>query len=151
MGSTLQFTCTCNTGIHEEEENTEEEFDIFKIDSVKVYNEKEGQSTYDAETETMDGVCRPFFLTSTKFLRLYTLFYNQRLFFNSTSVLLNFFMNWASNVAWVLLNTYGHRYTDIGFIFGIFVSIPKPRSIYVVFLWFIFSLIFHCHLSYNFM
>ena len=93
MGSTLQFTCTCNTGIHEEEENSEEEFDIFKIDSVKVYNEKEGQSTYEAETETMDGVCRPFFLTSTKFLRLYTLFYNQRLFFNSTSVLLNFFMN----------------------------------------------------------
>ena len=61
MGSTLQFTCTCNTGIHEEEEDSEEEFDIFKIDSVKVHNEKEGQSTYEAETETMDGVCRNFF------------------------------------------------------------------------------------------
>ena len=40
----------------------------------------------------------------------YTLyFYKQCFFFNSVSELLNFFMNWASNVAYVLLNTYMHH------------------------------------------
>ena len=34
------------------------------------------------------------------------------LFFNWDSVLLNVFINWASNVAWLLLNTYNHHYTE---------------------------------------
>ena len=34
------------------------------------------------------------------------------LFFNWVSVLLNVFINWASNVAWLLLNTYNHHYTE---------------------------------------
>ena len=33
-------------------------------------------------------------------------------FFNLNSVLFNFFMNWASNVAYVLLNTYKHHHVE---------------------------------------
>ena len=55
-----------------------------------------------------------------------------------------FFMNIASNVTYVLLNTYNHNYAETHFIFSIFVSMPTPRSIYVISMWsiFIFSLIF---------
>ena len=59
-------------------------------------------------------------------------FYNQRFFFNPASVFLNFFINWASNVAWVLLDTYEHDRTGTLFMFTIFVSISRSRSIYVV-------------------
>ena len=65
-------------------------------------------------------------------------FYKQSLLFNSASVLLNFFINWASNVACVLLNTYNHHYVETLCIFNIFVSISRPRSIYVVSMWSIF-------------
>ena len=34
-----------------------------------------------------------------------------------SSLMLNFFMNWASNVGCVLLNTYNHHYTETHFIF----------------------------------
>ena len=54
------------------------------------------------------------------------------LIFNSASVLLNFFMNLASYVAQVLLNTYNHHYTETHFISRIFVSMPRPKSIYIV-------------------
>ena len=40
-------------------------------------------------------------------------FLQPTLFFNSVSVLLNSFLNWASNVPEVLLNTCNHHYTDI--------------------------------------
>ena len=65
------------------------------------------------------------------------------LFFNSVSVLLNFFMNWASIVAWVLLNTYNHIILR-HFTFGIFLTISRPGSImsYLCDLFFILSLIF---------
>ena len=60
---------------------------------------------------------KPFFRFFTVFLKKYNIqaFYKQRLF-NLTSVLLNFFMNWASNVASVLLNTYNHHYTETFYI-----------------------------------
>ena len=79
---------------------------------------------------------------------LYTLFsLLATLFFNSASMLLNFFMNWASNVVWVFLNTYNHHYTETHFIFSIFVSICRPRSIYAVSMWslFHFQHLFHCY------
>ena len=59
------------------------------------------------------------------------------------SVLANFFMNWASNVAYVLLNTYEHRYTEIFLIFTIFLSMARSRSIYVVSMWSIIHLNFN--------
>ena len=39
------------------------------------------------------------------------------LFFNLASVLLNFFMNWTSTVAYVLLNTHKHHHVNTPFIF----------------------------------
>ena len=67
------------------------------------------------------------------------------LFFNSASMLLNFFMNSASNAVWVFLNTYNYHYTEKHFIFSIFVSICRPRSIYVKPMWsfFHFQHLFH--------
>ena len=41
----------------------------------------------------------------------YVLFFISNAFFNSASVLLNFLMNWASIVPYVLLNTYRHHLT----------------------------------------
>ena len=46
---------------------------------------------------------------------IYTRFFISKTFFNSVSMLLNFFVNWASNVASVLLNTCNHRYTETHF------------------------------------
>ena len=45
-----------------------------------------------------------------------------------------------------------YYYTETHFIFSVFVSMSRPRSINAHFsdLFFIFSLIFHCHYSYNF-
>ena len=70
-------------------------------------------------------------------------FYKQH-FINSVSVLLNFFINWASNIAWVLLNIYMTIIIQRHFIFSVFVFMCRPRSIYVYLyiLFFIFSLIF---------
>ena len=73
----------------------------------------------------------------------YTLFYKQR-FFKSASVLLNVFMNGTLDVASVLLNTCNHHYTETHFILSIFVSMSRPRSIYVVSIWSIF------HFQHNF-
>ena len=39
-----------------------------------------------------------------------TPFFTNNTFFNLVSLLLNFFMNTASNVAWVLLNIFNHKY-----------------------------------------
>ena len=65
-------------------------------------------------------------------------------FFNSASVLLNSSMNWASNIALVLLNTCSHNYTWKSFIFsiispclGLGLFMPHPCDLF-----FIFSLIF---------
>ena len=62
----------------------------------------------------------------------HTLLFKNNAFFNSASVLLNFFINWASNVAQVLLNTYNNHYTETHFIFSIFVFMSRPMSIYAV-------------------
>ena len=60
-------------------------------------------------------------------------------FFLKPRNLLNFFMNWASNVAEELLNTYKHHHTETLFVFSTFVS--TSRSIYVVSMWSIFHFI----------
>ena len=57
-GKTLQFYCAFNTSPQEEEE---EAFpDAFRFDSVSVWQhpdaQEEGESSYEAETENMDGV-----------------------------------------------------------------------------------------------
>ena len=59
--------------------------------------------------------------------------------------MLNFLINWASCVIWVLLNTYKHHYTDTLLIFTIFVFMSRPRTNYVVFIrsFFIFIFIFN--------
>ena len=67
------------------------------------------------------------------------------LFFNSASVLLNFFMNWASNVASVLLNANKHHHSETLFLFTIFVFISRPRYIYVVSMWSIFNFRLYFH------
>ena len=72
-------------------------------------------------------------------------FYKQLFFSNSTSVLLNVFMNWASNVAYVLLNTCKHHHTETFFIFTIFLSISRPGLLFMSYLYdpfFIFIFIF---------
>ena len=56
-----------------------------------------------------------------------------RFFFNSASVLLNIFINWASNVASVLLNAYKHHHTWALHIFAIFVSVSTPAIVCRVF------------------
>ena len=63
--------------------------------------------------------------------------------FNLTLWLLNFFMNWASNVAQVLLNTCNHQYIETHFIFSIFFTMSRPRPIfYFCDILYILSLIF---------
>ena len=52
--------------------------------------------------------------------------YYKQLLINSASVLLNVFINWASNVTLVLLNTYKHHHTKELYIFTIFVSMSGP-------------------------
>ena len=47
------------------------------------------------------------------------------------SVLLNFFMNWGPNVVSVLHYTHRHYHAETRFVFIIFVSMSRPRSIYV--------------------
>ena len=56
-------------------------------------------------------------------------------FFNSASVLLNFFMNWASNVAYVLLSTYKNvrELSSLTFLVHITVIILR-HSLYLVYL-----------------
>ena len=58
-------------------------------------------------------------------------------------------MKWGSNVAYALLNTCNHHHNETHFIFSIFVSMPRPKSIYVVSAWSIFHLQsqFHCHIT----
>ena len=51
-----------------------------------------------------------------------TRFLKKQRFFNSATVLLNFFINQASNVAQVFLSTFNPYHTERHFIFGIFVS-----------------------------
>ena len=59
-----------------------------------------------------------------------TLFYKQRLFFFSTQpqCCLIFSMNWTSNIAKVLLNTYKHSRTETLSIFTILVHVQKQLS-----------------------
>ena len=49
-------------------------------------------------------------------------------FFNSASVLLDFFTNRASNVTYVLLNKYKHCHTETLFIFSVFLSMSRTTS-----------------------
>ena len=80
----------------------------------------------------------------TRCLALNTRFFISNVFFKSASVLLNVFMNGTLDVASVLLNTCNHHYTETHFILSIFVSMSRPRSIYVVSIWSIF------HFQHNF-
>ena len=74
----------------------------------------------------------------------YTLFLQATLFFYSASVLLRFFMNWSSNVALVLLNTYNLHYAF--YILYLVYLCPSlglgPFMLYICDLFFIFKLIF---------
>ena len=63
--------------------------------------------------------------------QLYTLSFISNAFFNSASVLLNFFMNWVWNLAQVLFNTYNHHYNELFFIFSIFISMSRPAIPYI--------------------
>ena len=56
---------------------------------------------------------------------------------NVSALLLNFLMNWTSDVAYALLNAYRHHLTVTFFIFSVFISLPTPSSIYIWSLWFI--------------
>ena len=53
-------------------------------------------------------------------------------------MLLNVFLNWASNAASVLLNTYNHHYTETNFRLYLCVSMPRLRSVHMVSCWSIF-------------
>ena len=85
------------------------------------------------------GLCKLFcFKENTRYFRFEKVQEkNQQLekdtrFFNSASVLLNFFTNRASNVTYVLLNKYKHCHTETLFIFSVFLSMSRTRSINVV-------------------
>jgi len=59
-GETIHFNCTCSTDAAEDENNEEldaadEQFDIFRFENVKIYNESDVENIFEAETETMDG------------------------------------------------------------------------------------------------
>ena len=69
----------------------------------------------------------------------------QRFFSTQLRCCLFFFMNWASNVAYMLPNTFKHDQTETLFIFTIFVPRSRPRSIYVVSMWSNFQFLLHCH------
>ena len=58
----------------------------------------------------------------------YKFFYE--LFFYSAPVLLNFFMNWVSDVGLALFNAYNHH-AEVNFVFSIIVYlyVSRPRSI----------------------
>ena len=64
-------------------------------------------------------------------VKMHAFLYKQCFLFNLASVLLNFFLNWASNVAQVLLNIYKYHHNETLYIFTIIVFISRPRSIYV--------------------
>ena len=68
-------------------------------------------------------------------------FYKQRFFFNSVSVLLNFFMNELQ----MLLNAYEQHHTATLFIFTMLALMSRLRSIYVASLWFILYVHLHFH------
>ena len=72
-------------------------------------------------------------------------FYISNASFNSACVVFNFFMNLVLNVAQVLLNTYKHHHTDTFLMLSIFVSMSRPRTIYVVSA----RSIFYFHFNYN--
>ena len=74
----------------------------------------------------------------------------------------NAFFQLSLSIAWLfyelrfncclgVVTTYSHHYIETHFAFRIFVSMSRPRSIYVVFMWFIFlfQYHFHCHYSCN--
>ena len=94
-----------------------------------------GKTTYAGTTNDT--------VTSKFCLRQLHTFYVSNVFFNSASALLNLFMNWAFNVAQVLLNMYKHHHTETLFIFSVFVSMTKPMSLYVVSMWSISHFYFH--------
>ena len=73
------------------------------------------------------------------------LFLQATLFFNSASVLLNILINWASNFAYVLLNTCKQHHTETLYIFTTFGFVSTPRSIYAVFTWIYFHFRLHFH------
>ena len=75
------------------------------------------------------------FINSAK--RMHAFFINS-VFLNSVSVLLHLSMNWASNVAEVLLHTYNHHYNETHFTYSLFVFTSRSRSICVVSLWYVF-------------
>ena len=79
------------------------------------------------------------------------MFYKQHIFFNSASVFLNLFINWTSNIGWVLLNIYQHHHTGALFTFNICEPMSRHRSIYVVstYLFFFFTLIIINHNNNN--
>ena len=77
-----------------------------------------------------------------KCARKVTLFFN-RPFFNSASVMPNFLMNRASNVANLLLNIYSHHLPKLLSVFSIFVSF----SIWSLSIWSIFHYHFHFHFN----
>ena len=88
--------------------------------------------------------CNSTFTMSTEYNWIHV-FFTSKAFFNLTSQLLNTFMNWASNVAYVLLNTYKYHHTVTLSIFTISMSMSRSRSIYFMSMWsiFHFDLYFH--------
>ena len=80
-------------------------------------------------------------------------FMKATLFFSSLSVLFNFLINWASNVASLLLNTCRHHLIETFFMSSIFISMSMSTSGYICF-WYRWSIFhyrfhFHCNWSHN--
>ena len=59
-GRTLHFNALYNKLSEEEGSNDpEEQFDLIRFDSLKIYNQSESmEDVYEAETENMDGVSK---------------------------------------------------------------------------------------------
>ena len=78
----------------------------------------------------------------------YTLFYKQRFFSTLRQCCVAFSqIQLQMLLGCCLLNTYNRHHTEAHLAFSIFVSMSRPRSIYVVLLLsiFYFEPLFHCH------
>ena len=65
-------------------------------------------------------------------LQVHAFFISNAFFSTQPQCYLTIFMNWVSNVAQVLLNTYGHYHSETRVLFTTFLSMSRIMSIYVV-------------------
>ena len=94
---------------------------FFKISALKISVKPLNDFTFQIFANVLNNFRNVLDIGRTLISKGTRFFYKQPFFLILTSVLLNFFMNWVSSIAQVLL-TYNHHYNETHFIFGTFVS-----------------------------